>query len=141
MNIEIFSTQSNQIDAIANYFYKIVTRLLKKQKRITIALSGGNSPIPLFEKLVQLDLDWQKIIITLVDERIIAKTNSDSNAFLINKYLLQKIHPRINLHFIDLTVNTTYDNWHQIDLAILGMGEDGHTASIFPECRDRKSVV
>ena len=54
-----------------------------------LAVSGGRSPIPFFQALSQKDLDWQKVGITLVDERIVPTTHADSNTALAHEYLLQ----------------------------------------------------
>ena len=139
MKLNIFHTSDEQTTAICEYLKKCITK--SKKERITIAVSGGKSPIALFQKLSHMNLQWQNIDITLVDDRLVAETNIDSNAHLVKKYLLQNnaevanfiplISDENNIENILSNANNAIKN---IDIAILGMGEDGHTASIFPDC-------
>lgn len=142
MNLQIFASSHQQIDAIVASITHTVTELLKTKETLTIALSGGKSPIPMLQKLSLADLDFSKITFTLVDERIVDTQHQDSNENLIRTYLLKNKASKAK--FIGLSGNInpkqliTQANRaiKDIDLAVLGMGEDGHTASIFPECSE-----
>ena len=139
MKLQTFSSNSLQVEAIFDSVLDNIKQLLKNKQNILIALSGGRSPIPLLEKLSNSELDFSKITFTLVDERIVATDNKDSNEHLLKTYLLKNnaknarliglVDPDLNNEKILTDANNKIAN---IDLAILGMGEDGHTASIFP---------
>lgn len=148
MNINLLSSEAEQIDLTIKSITDTVHSLLKQQNQVIIAVSGGKSPIALFKKLSSANIAWEKIIITLVDERITDINCADSNENLVRNYLLQNM--AINARFKGLmlpehTIQEMSDNanlWvNQIDIAVLGMGEDGHTASIFPECPEFSQAI
>lgn len=120
--------------------------VLTQKERATLAVSGGKSPIAFFQALNQMDLDWARIQITLVDERIVPTTHADSNTQLVRQYLLQNQAknaiwlPLIAdeadescLKDIHQVVQFALQYFRQPDVLVLGMGTDGHTASIFPQ--------
>ena len=111
-----------------------------------LSVSGGKSPIALFEALRVHAIDWSKVIITLVDERCVPNTHPDSNAHLVKQHLLQDaahaatLVPMVN-DTIDMSDATQQAVWASAqlqsagpaDVLVLGMGADGHTASLFPD--------
>lgn len=114
--------------------------------KASIAVSGGSTPLGFFKALSQHALPWDKINVVLVDERLVDETHSDSNTKLVKVNLMQNYASRAN--FVDIKP-TDIDNveavdrkiWQltqllPLDVAILGMGNDGHTASLFP-CSDQ----
>ncbi|SSY70702.1 6-phosphogluconolactonase [Alysiella crassa] len=120
--------------------------VLAKQDHATLAVSGGKSPIAFFQALNQMDLDWARVQITLVDERVVPTNHADSNTALVREYLLQnqaaaaKWLPVIDdnadsgsLQNIAQTLEFALQHYTQPDVLVLGMGGDGHTASIFPQ--------
>lgn len=121
---------------------ELVTRYLRDviqtQGSVRLALPGGRSAINLMQGLVAVDIDWRSITVTLVDERAVPLTDSGSNAALVHQTLLEQlaVKPRFEPLFIDATAAaaaTRLNALHQpLDVVVLGMGEDGHFASLFP---------
>lgn len=134
-----YNTLDEQVDALCLRLEAELTAYLIKQDKVVLAVSGGRSPIPFFHKLSQADIDWQRVVVSLVDERFISPDQPDSNAYLIKTHLL--INQASCATFVplvtavdDAALNLTLaqKNFQYPDIAILGMGEDGHTASLFP---------
>ncbi len=136
---------------------EVVMRLnaaIAEKGSAVLALSGGSTPKPLFEALVDHDLDWSKVVITLVDERWVDESHDLSNAAFMNEYLLKDLPDSVRfapLYHIAESVGASLDfvlsDYCQLtgsstkqprafDVVILGMGGDGHTASFFPDAEN-----
>lgn len=147
LEFTIFSPEEF-VDRSANALKEIIVELLKNEDQISIALSGGNSPLPVYKKLASFNLDWEKIKFFIVDERCVPNDHPDSNYGNINECLFKRVKsesfPVVNSEEsyqknaenyeaqIKQLVNSV-NNIPQFDLLLLGMGLDGHTASLFPE--------
>jgi len=122
----------------------MLNRDLAEHGRARLLLSGGTTPAPVYRALSKAPLDWAKVDVALVDERWLRPDDPDSNARLVREHLLQ--HHARAAHFEPLTrlgrsleESVAAANAHArqaTTAAILGMGEDGHTASLFPGSRD-----
>jgi len=126
---------------------------IEREGFFTVALSGGKTPIPLYQKLALLKkgLPWEKTHIFLVDERFVPLQHPDSNYHMLKDILLDQAPiPRQNIHPVPAEEATAQiaarkyeedlrtffklapDELPELDLILLGIGEDGHTASLFP---------
>lgn len=119
-------------------------RELAERGHARLLLSGGTTPAPVYRALSKAPLDWDNVHVALVDERWLQPDDPDSNAHLVRQHLLQN-HAKA-AHFEPMTrLGRTLEeavasaNAHARQTpsaAVLGMGEDGHTASLFPGSHD-----
>ena len=139
-------SEEEHIEKISSRLAQFINHTVKEKDYAVLAVSGGKSPIPLFKHLSKASLPWDKITIVLVDERVVDANSDDSNENLVKTYLLQNMAKSakfIALMNKDITNILTQANStiKEIDIAILGMGADGHTASIFPDCNELDSAL
>ena len=128
----------------------IATRLtdaIAQRGSAVLSVSGGKSPIALFESLRTHPLAWHKVHVTLVDERCVPNDHPDSNARLVRDHLLQGLARSAHFHpmvpdgvpplpspaAIATMADSTLLTVGEADVLVLGMGADGHTASLFPQ--------
>ncbi len=124
---------------------------IMKRGLFTVALSGGSTPVKLYKKLSGTDLNWDMTHIFIVDERFVPFNHSDSNFRMIRETLLSNINiPEQNIYPVPTEKGSSdeaarlYENdiisffnlssgeIPEFDLILLGLGDDGHTASLFP---------
>jgi len=123
---------------------------IAERGQFTIALAGGSTPKPLYERLSAQDLPWDKIHVFWGDERYVSATHPDSNEGMARRAWLDRVpFPAENLHPMPTQAIDPADSAQQyeahlrsffgtqeeipaFDLILLGLGDDGHTASLFP---------
>jgi 6-phosphogluconolactonase len=148
--LRTYKTPEEVADACSAYILDCLAQDLRTQPRATIALSGGSSPRLLFSRMAQADLDWSRVHFFWVDERCVPPADSRSNFRLANETLLSPAHiADANVHRIhgELPPDTAAAQYVQeikqffslgedmlpvFDIIHRGMGDEGHTASLFP---------
>ncbi len=148
MKLKIAKTKKD----VAVDFCRYLAIVIANREKVHIALSGGSTPKVVFDELAanfQPDIDWKKVHLYWGDERCVPPTHDESNFKMTAEHLLSKIDiPAENVHRINgenppgheaERYGTLLDaelpkamGLPQFDLVMLGMGDDGHTASIFP---------
>jgi len=120
-----------------------LVQCLQDKPRALLALSGGNTPKLFLRALSEQSLEWQRVDVVLVDERWVPLQSPDSNEAMIRRELKRnaakdisiyglktpELHPESALSYLEQRLNGL--GW-PIDVLVLGMGADGHTASLFP---------
>jgi 6-phosphogluconolactonase len=107
-----------------------LSRAISRQGSAVLALSGGTTPGLFFECLSHENISWEKVTVTLVDERQVDEHSPRSNAKLVKQGLLKN---RAQLaRFVPLYQNQNAAETLALDVVVLGMGDDAHTASFFP---------
>ena len=150
-HVGFYSTNSGESLAVdlSQNINEILKESIKKRGRASMAVSGGNTPKLLFEELSLLNLDWSKVDLTLVDDRWVDSNNEDSNELLVNTHFIKNKAEKVNFVPLKNDAKTAKDGiplseealksfTMPFDIVILGMGADGHTASLFP-CSDELS--
>lgn len=139
--------QKLEIESLSKAFIDIAQNSIRERGRFLVALSGGSTPMKLYEKLASENLDWSRAHFFWGDERCVP-IDDDGNSFgqtkkvLFDKIVATNIH-RVNTDLSPASAATDYVNtlkffaeppldFPRFDLVLLGLGEDGHTASLFP---------
>jgi 6-phosphogluconolactonase len=126
----LFESRGSLCSALATDVANALQHHVRTKGSACLAVSGGSTPKLFFETLSRFDIPWSKITVTLVDERQVPETSPRSNARLVRENLLQ--NSAAGAEFIPLFENPEAKNAPTLDVVVLGMGSDGHTASLFP---------
>jgi len=143
VEIKKFDNRLDWAQALADKMAARIKQRLDKDGTAAIGLSGGRSPAPMLEALSKHDLDWKKVVVTLVDDRWVPVGSDRSNEALVRTQLFQ--NKAVDAQFIRLTTDDATPEEGVVEVEknlsalpqpfaslFLGMGEDGHTASLFP---------
>jgi 6-phosphogluconolactonase len=143
MQIHRFKSSEEFQFEVVNKITAFLNQKISSQGKVSLVLSGGSTPGPIYKSLAKQDINWSKVEIFLADERYIGAEQKDSNEYLIQNKLLR--HLNVKPMFIpfntSIPIKDSVGRMDKIlaarpspkfDLVILGIGEDGHTASLFP---------
>ncbi|WP_417514218.1 6-phosphogluconolactonase [Marinobacter sp.] len=139
-----YETAEQTAIELANAVAGFIEGRLLSARRASIAVSGGSTPLPFFEALSRKNLDWGRVDVVLADERWVDETGTASNTRLVKQHLLRNNAAAATYYSLKQkgdspgegldAVKTELESLTRpLDVLILGMGNDGHTASLFPD--------
>ena len=134
--------------AAADYLEKVIAEACNTKEKVCIALSGGSTPLPILRELKERDLNWEQLHFFMVDERTVPLDDPESNFGAISEVFFNHISSKCySMVKEDKSTKEAIKNYESLmkdlmsfntdgfpvfDLILLGMGDDGHTASLFP---------
>ncbi len=150
MTLNIFNSENEVLAALAAHFVRVANDSVAVRGKFSVALSGGNSPKKLYELLASAypdKIDWEKVYFFFGDERNVPQTDKDSNYLMAKKALFEPLEIDASHIFpIDTSlgpkgaaekyqeeIEEFFDEDEMtFDLILLGLGDNSHTASLFP---------
>jgi 6-phosphogluconolactonase len=152
-HVLVFDDAEEVAKAAADRFIELAGKAVGGERRLSVALAGGSTPRRTYQLLASDEymerVDWARVHIFFGDERCVPPTDSESNYHMADEALLSRLPalPQANVHRMvaegdPYTGARLYEQemrsffpdapWPRFDLVLLGMGDDGHTASLFP---------
>ena len=142
-----YENEVTWIDALVKAWQRLGKLSLQNRGFFSVALAGGKTPQPFYEALTKMEWDWNNTHLFFGDERNVPPDHPESNYLMVKKALLDRISiPKTHVHrwCTELGLEAAAEAYEKelkcylgesphLDLAILGVGTDGHTASIFPD--------
>ncbi len=150
--IETFADGEAWADACGARLTEALSTALVENGKAVFAGSGGSTPAPIYRRMAQADLDWSNVAVTLIDERYVPETSPESNAALLKQTLLTGraaaarfvplFHPAVTVdRAAALAAHALAAEGGKLDAVLLGMGEDGHICSMFPDSPTLKTLL
>ncbi|GAA0868333.1 6-phosphogluconolactonase [Brevundimonas basaltis] len=150
--IETFTDSAGWAEACAARLTAALADALAETGKAVFAGSGGSTPSPIYARMAAAPLDWSRVAVTLIDERYVPESSPESNAALIRRTLMTG--PAAAARFVPLyRPAVTVDRAAalaahalaavapRLDAVLLGMGEDGHICSMFPDSPTLKTLL
>lgn len=149
--IHNFDNSTLLVQDLASKIIEDLEKSIKEKGSASLLVSGGNTPKKLFEELSNKDFSWQFVTVALVDERLVETTHCQSNENLVTNHLLQNFAskskfiglyiPNKNIDELEDFCSKKYEEIYPFDVVVLGMGNDAHTASLFPNNEKLKEAL
>ncbi len=148
--VQVLEDKHYLANVASDLIAQIIESTLRIKSRAKIALCGGSTPKAAYSLLGKKNLEWSNVDLFLGDERWVDKESQDSNCFLLNNSLFKEGNPSLEASFFNVSTvelaspDDSAKNYETIlknnvdgdppkfDLILLGLGDDGHTASLFP---------
>ncbi|MDI1327569.1 MAG: 6-phosphogluconolactonase [Brevundimonas sp.] len=151
-DIETFADGSSWAHACAARLTETLAAALAETGKAVFAGAGGSTPAPIYRAMAGADLDWANVAVTLIDERYVPETSPDSNAALVKQTLMTGPAAAarfVPLYHSEVTVDRAAalaaralaHEGSRLDAVLLGMGEDGHICSMFPDSPTLKTLL
>lgn len=150
-NLTKYGSPSEQADMLAQSVASQLSDAIESKGKAFMAVAGGTTPAPFFERLSHAKLDWTKVVITTTDERVVPSSSSRSNGLLVRENLL--VNGAANATFLSLyedersaeaaagNASSRLGGILPLDVCVLGMGADMHIASLFPETQGLEEAI
>ncbi|WP_414729450.1 6-phosphogluconolactonase [Zhongshania aliphaticivorans] len=138
-----FDERQSLVTAVVDHISELLNEAIIERGSASFLVSGGSSPQAVYEALAERQLDWSKVVVALVDERWVMQEHAASNEAFIRRSLLQNcaaaarfIGMKTAAHSAEAGLQDCETRFAALppkaDVCLLGMGSDGHTASLFP---------
>ncbi len=155
--IKLIVNKKNELEEKAvELLSEYIKNFIKNDNNVTLAIPGGSSVSGIFSRLKEADINWDKVHIFMIDERLVPSDSKESNFKLANEYFIKDLMekgklPKENVHPFIFTsfnsLNNDIDDYkrqltslkNHFDIVLLSSGEDGHIASLFPKHETLKS--
>jgi len=148
----IFASREAASGALADHIANTLKSAITETGHASLVVSGGTSPLETFHALRRKSLPWTNVTIVPSDERLVAVDHEDSNEGMIRRELLQEEAATASLMSLagdDVADNERFENLNTqlsmlhkpLDMVMLGIGDDGHTASLFPNSPDVREAL
>ena len=152
--LNIFETKDEIYSFLSNEIINNILETLNNKNRFQLCLCGGSTPKKLYDRLSKELIPWNKVDIFLGDERCVGPDSNDSNSLMVKSHLLKNFGSKAYFYqifnnseidedyskrlFISELKSKCMGNPPRFDLTLLGLGDDGHTASLFPFKKNNK---
>lgn len=152
MNLKIYPDFDSLTNSAVEDFIGLCNQAIHTRGLFAVSLSGGSTPEPFYRALAEpaqrSRVDWRHVHLFWGDERPVPPDHSDSNFLMVKEVMIDSVGiPAANIHRVPAEMDVRLaafsyeeelrdffaDEWPRFDLVLLGMGEDGHTASLFPK--------
>jgi 6-phosphogluconolactonase len=149
VNLFSFETRAEACEALADIMAARLFDVLLDGGTARVALSGGSSPEPCYRALTEHTLDWSRVAVTLVDDRWVGLDSPGSNEAMIRRVFATVPEAQVvGLHVPDISAKAAESELKArltpllpLDVVVLGMGPDAHTASWFPGSSDLAAAL
>jgi 6-phosphogluconolactonase len=147
-----FESREDLVESLSKKIVESLSKVLETREYASLALSGGSTPVKLLNRLSKAELKWENVRVTLVDERWVDASSQSSNEKLIRDNLLINSAKEAKFFPLKSSATSAKDGVKTLelqlkefapllDVVVLGMGSDGHSASFFPKTKELEDAL